>query len=591
VRLTRVLTAVFPYLTTLHLEQIVVSDQHLTLMLQSQRATARCPSCCQHSRRVHRRSVRTVTDLPCAQYGVRVSVQTRRFRCLTPTCARRTFRERFPELVPVYGRRTPRLRARLEQLGVALGGRPASRLVGRQTIADGVSRTTLLRLVRALPAPLATATRVLGVDDWAQRRGRTYGTILVDLETHRPVDLLPERSATSFAAWLGTHPTPERIARDRGGAYADGARQAAPAAVQIADRFHLAKNLGEPVEALLHRHHRVLGEVAREAQAADTTASPPATEHAVTATDVGVAPTPSPLPAPAPTRHDIRLQQERRARRLDRYTQAQALHAQGHRLHHIARRLGLAHGTVRRLVHADVFPERQPRAARPSQLAVHEAYLRTRWEAGEHNAARLWRELRARGFSGAAIAVRRHVTSWRSGPARVGRRERRDEAGPTAPPQPLFAPSPRQTRWLLLREAHQRGHVAAVNALDDHKRHTGLDEPLDDREHRDVAGLLDRSVAIRTAQVLAQEFRLLLRGGDSVGLKRWLQAARDSALPEFCSFVRGVQRDRAAVEAALAYHWSSGQVEGQINRLKTIKRQMYGRAQPDLLRQRLLHAA
>ena len=601
-RVTRVLAALFPFLTTLRLEQIVLSDQHLTLTLQPMRATARCPTCHQRSRRVHSRYVRTVADLPCTQYGVRVDVQARRFRCLHPTCARQTFREPFPELVPVYGRRTPRLRARLEQLGVALGGRPASRLAGRQAITDGASRTTFLRLVRALPTPATSPPRVLGVDDWAQRRGRTYGTILVDLEARRPVDLLPERSATSFAEWLRAHPAPEIIARDRGGVYADGARQAAPAAVQVADRFHLAKNLGEQLEALVLRHHGLLREVAQEV---DKAASPPAADPAATATGAaaatagahGEAKAATPMLGPMPpgrTRRDLQLQQERHVRRLGRYEQAQALHAQGHSIRHIAHTLGLARGTVRRFVHAEAFPERQPRACRPGQLAVYDAYLRMRWEAGEHNAAHLWRELRARGFHGGAGAVRRYLTHWRPGPRLVGRRGRRDEAGLTAPPRPPFAPSPRQTRWLLLREAHQRAQAALGEAASQRGRRSrrmGLDEPLDGQECRYVEGLRDRSAAIRTTQDLVQSFRLLLRAGDSAGLDRWLQAATDSELPELLSFVNGVRRDRAAVEAALACRWSSGQVEGQINRLKTIKRQMYGRAKPDLLRQRVLHAA
>jgi len=193
-----------------------------------------------------------VADLPASGARVTLSIVARRFRCRVGKCRRRIFCERLPGVVAAHARHTHRLAGTLQSIGLALGGRPGARLAAK--LHTPTSRGTLLRLVRALPDPPSTTPRVLGVDEWAFRRGRRYGTILVDLEHCRPVELLPEATATAFATWLREHRSPEIISRDRGGAYADGARQGAPGALQVADRFHLLRNLGDATERVLRRH-------------------------------------------------------------------------------------------------------------------------------------------------------------------------------------------------------------------------------------------------------------------------------------------------------------------------------------------------
>lgn len=554
------LHAFMPHLRDLRIDDVHVTATLITISLSTAARTAACPMCQQHTTTLHSYYARTIADLPWSGVRVALHVRSRKFYCPNPACARTIFCERLPDLVAVYGRRTHRLQDLLQQIGRALAGRAGARLAAAQAFA--ASRMSLLRLLRRLTAPSAPPPRVLGVDDYAQRKGQVYGTLLTDLERRCPVDLLPDRTADTFAAWLEAHPGVEVISRDRAGAYAEGARRGAPQAVQVADRFHVVKNLGDTVEEILTRHHAKLRETNRVRAA---TAFPP--EAVDTA----------PEPQAAQTLRLTRVQQQqqaRRARRRARYEEVMDLYKVGQSQRAIARTLGLSRHTVQRFVQAGGFPERQARAPRTPLWAPFTSYLRDRWDAGCHDVATLWREIRAQGYTGSQSGLRHHLAGWRSAPGRPGPRPRGAQpphaapiCPPAPPPQRPF--SARQTKWLLLRPP----------------------EDLDQDEQAFLTRLCEGCDDVSTTYQLAQEFLCLMRERDQAALGSWLERAESSGIPEVRGFAGGIRKDRDAVEAALTTEWSNGQVEGQVNKLKTLKRQMYGRAGFDLLRQRVLNAA
>lgn len=547
------LTPLLSHLAGLRLIRQELLQEELVIEAAVSSPDAPCPACLQPSQQIHSRSIRRIADHPLGHRRTTLLLHTRRFRCRNARCPRQTFTERLPHLVAPYARRTTPLQTLLQDIGVTLGGRPGARFAQRQGIP--VSRTTLLRGVRRLPDPPFAPPTVLGVDDFALRRGHHYGTILVDLQTRRVIDLLPDRTANTLTAWLTARPRPEIICRDRAGAYAEGARQGAPQAVQIADRFHLMKNSSDLLERLLSRHPTARRTaVAREPRAEEAhstaTAAPPSN-----------LPLPPALVQSAPVAAPGRQQ--------ERFAEVVRLRQQGWSITAISERIGLSRPTVRKYLRHDTFPQRSARRTLLSAGTVHGAYLEERWAEGCQDAVVLCRELQERGFGGTVRMVQRAVAGWRQGPRL---RSRMMPGAGTPPPQErarLRPPSARQAVWLLLRPR----------------------EELTAPQQEMCTRMLETAPEIQTVLTLIEGFRQMVQHRDGTTLEGWLQTAQASQAAELRTFTAGLRRDQAAVEAALGSAWSSGQVEGQVTKTKLIKRQMYGRAKFDLLRKRVLLAS
>lgn len=497
-----------------------IQPDRLVVHARAHTADGVCPMCGRRSQSVHSRYHRTLHDVPSHGRVVVIRVTMRRFRCRASGCSRSIFAERLPEVAEAYGRRTCRMDLVAHYLGLALGGRPAARMATRLSIP--LSADSFLRIIRRRAKIADDPLRVVGIDDWAWRRGQRYGTVLCDLERRRIIDLLPDLEPVTVEKWLADHPDIEIIARDRSGGYSKAATAGASKAIQVADRWHLMAHASAAFLEAVRRSMRKI----RDA--------------------IGVAEIDPTLLTSAERR-----QFEGGKRREATNAAILALAKAGVSIKEIVRRTGHSRGTVRRVVRGgqtDMFRTRE------SSLDPYKNKLEEEWQNGCHVGAELWRRLRAAGFNGSL----RVVTEWVT-------RKRRDEAAiPSGRPRKL--PSARVIAKMMTTE---RDHLSADDALL-------------------IVTIEKAAPDLLTARDLIDQFHAMIRKGDADQLDDWIKAAKTGLLE---SLANGIIADRKAVHAALNEPWSNGQTEGQITKLKLVKRQMYGRAKLNLLRARVMDAA
>jgi transposase len=544
-----------PDATLLRLEAWSVDDTtaQISLLVRSTQTSVPCPGCATPARRIHSRYTRILADLPWAAYRVHLQLCVRKWCCRHRACPRRIFTERLPTIAAPWARRTLRLAQRLIALGVALGGKAGAHLSHQWDLV--MSRNTLLRLLRRQPALSFPTPTVLGVDDFALRKRHTYGTILVDLERRQPVALLPERTADTVTQWLREHPGVEVIARDRSSAYAEGARQGAPAATQVADRFHLLQNLAEVLDEVFTTHHQVLNAVNAAMR-----------QQPVPRAD-GTSAVPVP-PPPTPARVEQQAVQ-RAARRQALYDAVWTLHRQGWPVAAIAAQVGRSRRTIERYLRTPTWPGRQHRRHYGrSLLTPYTDYLLERWNAGCRTAIQLFRALQPRGYTGSYRRVAAYASRLRQAQGLPPRRQGRRQTLPVVA-EPACQPlTPRRATWLVLRREAKRTEAEAQQLIQLHAQSAEVAEAID----------------------LAQDFATLVRQRQPEGLDAWLQRATTSTLEALQRFAQGLYDDYHAIKAGVTLPWSTGPVEGHINRLKMLKRQMFGRAHLDLLSRRFVRA-
>ena len=529
-------------------QSLIIEEPRLMLVATMISTHSTCPDCRQPTHRIHGHYPRTLADLPWATAPIELRVIVRRFRCCTGTCRRQTFAERLPRVAPLYARTTTRWATTQANTGLALGGAAGARHLSRHGFPG--SRNTLLRRVRSVSLPEGPEPQIIGIDDWAWRKGNRYGTIIVDLQRECPIDVLEDRAAETVATWLHAHPDVTIVARDRAEASAAGIRQGAPDATQVADRFHLLKNVASALQEVFSAHHREIDQ---------RNHLPPNAPRTQDADSVTVPPDP---PVMLPKAQQLMV--HNRAKRVAQYEQARALHEQGWTMKAIATYMGRHHRTIKKYLQASTFPERPPRRRPRSILDPYKASLLERWQAGCRSTKELYHEMQAQEFLGKYSIVAAYISRFRPPQGRITRR--RKAGAPTtiiAVDKPL---TPSRATWLVMRR----------------------EAKLNDNEKSQRAQLQAQEGAIAEAITLTQDFAAIVRQRQPDQFETWLERATASGLQAFKSFANGLRADYDAVKEGITLRWSTGPVEGQINRLKMLKRQMYGRAHMTLLRQRVL---
>lgn len=536
----------------LNVREIRRQGNQVEIFAASNHGSAKCPDCGTSSSRVHSYYDRSPADFPVPTGSIRLHLRVKRFRCQNEACTRATFVEVFPDLLEKYARRTVRLWKAQTAIAFALGGQAGSRLADKLQMP--ISGDTLLRKIRSTPPQSSLEPEVVGVDDWAKRRGRVYGTILVNLEHHQVIDLIPDRTAETLAQWLRSHPGVKIVARDRSLEYARGISEGAPQAIQVADRWHLLVNLREALQRVLDRLRPEL--------------------NALLPAIFSAKPTDNPV---------LRRRHRSSAAEMARQAVTQkrkALHAKIQRLHHqaipirtIAHKLDKSPTTIYKYLAMPEFPQKIVRKHIPSILDPYQDYLNQRWQEGCRNASQLWREIQQRGYPGAY----RQVSRWAY--------ERRSTPAPSTPKKYLQEDSHGQLGLNTIRPS------TTEPSLPVSKRLVWLFllpvEKLDEENVKLRQGLLNHAV-LQQAWQLVSDFQRMLRERKAHQFPCWLQACQTSNIPEFANLALGMKKDQEAIQTALSSKWSNGQTEDQVNRLKLLKRQMYGRANFDLLTARFL---
>lgn len=529
----------------LEVAETSVADAVLTIHIVAMAKSSTCPLCAHAATRVRSYYTRLVADVPCGGRQVQLILHVRKFRCETADCPRHVFTERLVPFLEPWARTTTRLSKTIEAIGLATCGELGARFAPHLGIAT--SPTTILRRTMALPTALPKQVSLLGIDDWSFRRGRKFGTILVDLATHKTIDLLPDRTTETAAAWMQAHPEIDIVSRDRGGDYAAAARKGAPQAQQVADRFHLAKNLTEIAEVVLARirpeiRQAVQSEEGPLSQGDDGNSADWRPKTEADERQAGLA---------------------RQAERCDRYQQMMQWYEQGLSTRDIARRLRVTTRSIQRWLKEGI-PHGKPRSKRTSCFDPYADAAIALWQNGALSSLQIWHALQTQGFKGSYNTVHRFIETL---PEYIKRRMGNGELSKALPDHPLQNFQAREAVWLFVRDPCD----------------------LEKKEQEELTAICQASPTAETLYGLAQEFMQMIRHLKGERLDEWLNCVRASQIPEFQSLVKSIKQDKAAVLAGLTLQHNNGVVEGKVNKLKLIKRMMFGRAGFALLRQRVLH--
>lgn len=498
-----------------------------------------CPACHKKSIRIHSKYYRELSDLPISGSSVRIKLMSRKFFCDNSSCPRKIFTERFTHEIRPHGRRLIRSSNLLCKMALELGGNKGATI--SRFIGIPISPSTILRIIRRFDIPEKTMiSGIIGVDDWAFKKGNTYGTIIVDLTNKEVIDLLPDRSQDSLAKWLKNHPEIRIVSRDRYGPYAMGIQQGAPQAIQVADRFHLLMNLGEATKRMLQSRGKILKEAFNLYNNQPQPESPDKQGQQMEETP------------PELTEDDPVIINPKRQHKFDKVKE---LHGKGYSIRTIARSVKSHRHTVKKYIYMEKLSKRRNR--RSTNFDAFQAFVLSKNNT-EKTYKDLYHAILSQGFKGGYSQFcnnmndlsRRHKVILKSSPVKL---------------TPIKTWSTTKLSLIIYKDKNELNN--------------------EDRQFLEL--LYNNSPEIRETGKLVESFKKLFQSKEDGSLKHWIDGAINSK-SGIKTFAKNLIKDFDAVNNAIITPYSNGQVEGQINRLKNIKRAMYGKASFQLLRKMVL---
>ncbi len=531
---------------TLYARKMYLANGKITIEIEACQIYSVCPKCKSKCYRFHSHYTRKLMDLPILGCTVYLVVACRKLFCDNPQCERKIFTERFDRLIFPYARCTERLKAAMEAVAFATNARTGGKLSTK--LGMPMSHDFLLDAIKNTNIEIRSNFQVIGVDDFAFRKGNRYGTIVYDHIEHKPIDLLADRSCDTLEKWLREHPGTKIVTRDRSKTYAKAINDACPDAVQIADRFHLLKNLLDVLKEFIKIIFTLRIKVPAEP-----------TKHIEIPKDIQELPKQQKLP------QNKKRQAEAREKKKILVCQVKEFHQKGIPIREIARQMRLSRRTVKRYVQLD--EEKAATYCRGkcySKLDSYRSFIVSEAIYLGKKAANVFRSIIQMGYKGADSTVRYYIRKLRSEYPTNEKLEIKDM---------LLVTSPEQ--WI------KRSDL--IHCLWAYEHQLKADEKII------LAKVLEQSSMTKTIYGLVQKFRQIINTRNVEELNIWIKQAQESEIPQIVSFAQGLESDKEEVQNALLYPYSNGPVEGNINRLKMIKRLMYGRAKLPLLKKRVLY--
>ena len=525
----------------LNLNRIEYTDSTIWINASVKTKRSRCPNCETFSMKIHDHYIRAISDLPVFQYRTMILLKTRKFKCVNTRCKRKVFSEQIPVILR-YSRRTNRVLRILEAFAIELTGKLGS-IMSKQLLIS-VSCSSITRIAHSQPLPKIKQPRVLGVDDWAYRKGVSYGTILIDMETSRPIDMLPSRKGRDLKKWLMKYKDVEIVTRDRSSSYSSAIDEACPDAVQVADRFHLLTNLSNALDTYFKS---ISGTISRLVKAKTSELLK--------------------LPEAEPKINFVAKEQVNGIRidpRLDRFNKVKELQTKGIAILQISRDLGMSRNTVRSYFSQESLSPRS--STKSTNIELFTSYIVTRLNTTGYKIKDIIEEIRKVGFNGSNTQAYHNINVIRNN-FNIS--------------TPGFAQVQQPAKIPYVKTLSSRKLAKFIGSC--------LTDIADPNERYYLQTLLDNLAELRIVRKLVQIFKtMMVRGRGNI--KRWIDFVKRSKhkLAGLKTFARGLLRDIDAVENGIKMSWSNGAVEGHVNRIKSIKRQMYGRAGFDLLRLKVI---